>query len=152
MEGKRAMRWWPIALVAAAAACADYPRDIDGTLDRIRESRVLRVGATLAPDDVDLAQDYVSRLERATGARATMSAGPAEQQIALLEAGELDLVIGDFAEDSPWLTEVAVIEPLNERVVGDRMVGLAPVAANGENRWIMLLEREVRNLRAGGKR
>ena len=66
-----------------------------------------------------------------------------------LEAGELDLVIGEIAEDSPWRTEVSVIEPLSEHSLGERTIGLSPIARNGENRWVMLLEREVRDLRFG---
>jgi hypothetical protein len=42
-----------------------------------------------------------------------------------------------------------VIESLAERPLGERRVGLSPIARNGENRWIMLLEREARDLRAG---
>ena len=153
MKGEATMRWWPIALLVAATGCSDYPRDIDGTLDRIRETGVLRVGAAaLPPEDQALARAYLARLERATGARARVVSATPEYQIALLEDGRLDLVLGEFADDTPWLAEVAVVEPLSERVVGKRVVGLAPVAANGENRWIMLLEREVREMRGGAPR
>ena len=70
--------------------------------------------------------------------------GPAESQLARLEEGKLDLVIGEFIADSPWATSVAIIEPLATRRSDKRRFELAPAARNGENRWIALVEREVR--------
>jgi hypothetical protein len=134
------------------AACGPYPRDISGTLDSIERSGSLRVGfADLRAQDVLAAEAFVSRVESATGAKAKVDRGPTDSQIARLESGDLDLVIGEFAEDSPWTTETAIIEPLQRRKVGRRTLGLSPVAANGENRWIALLEREVRDSRKSGK-
>jgi hypothetical protein len=131
------------------SACTDYPRDIDGTLDRVRESRELRIGETpILAKDRRLARNFVTRLARATGALPRISTAPEERQLARLEQGELDLVIGEFAEDSPWAEHAALIEPLTVRRVGERKLGLAPVARNGENAWIAVVEREVRNARA----
>jgi len=130
----------------ALAACGPYPRDTEGTLERIEHDGRLRVGMTeLRATDRATARAYVERLEQATGARAVFASGTLEAQLHRLEQGELDLVIGDFAEDSPWLASVAIIEPLTTRVIGGRVFELAPVARNGENRWIALVEREVRD-------
>ena len=119
---------------------------MSGTLDRIEREKQFAVGfGALAPQDERAASDFVSRLERATGADATIERGPLERQLVRLEEGNLDLVIGEFAEDTPWAVPVAVIEPLGRRHEGKRRIHLAPVAANGENRWIALLEREVRD-------
>lgn len=57
-------------------------------------------------------------------------------------------MIGDFADDSPWADHVALIEPLSSRKTGERSVGLTPVARNGENQWIGLLEQQARDLKA----
>jgi len=143
-------------LLAAAlllAACGSYPRDIEGTRDRVEAGRVIRVGlfpGSLAGPDRAMAAVYLSRLSRATGAAPRIVMGAGESLLARLEAGELDLVIGEIAADSPWIDGVAVIEPLSEHRVNDRIIGLSPMARNGENRWVMLLEREVRNMRSGG--
>ena len=72
-----------------------------------------------------------------------------EALFAALEKGDLDLVVTEVADDSPWLTEVAVIDPLSRRRVGERLLGLSPVARNGENRWVALLERQQRDMQAG---
>ena len=68
-----------------------------------------------------------------------------ESQLARLEEGDLDLVIGEFHEKTPWAAPVAIIEPLSTRRAGKRVLELAPAAQNGENRWIALIEREVRD-------
>lgn len=150
---RRATRFGPALAALLLAACADYPRDISGTLDEIHVRGTLRVGfAAIQPEEKEIARAFVARLERATEARAVATTAPAEHLLAQLEDGNLDLVMGDFAADTPWLSDVAVIEPLSERREGQRTIGLAPVAANGENRWIVLLEREVRNVRDGAKR
>ena len=113
----------------------------------------MRVGfAELAAEDRLEAQEFVARLEAATGAQAEIEVAPMETQISRLEDGELDLVIGEFREDSPWMRHVAVLEPVSRRSVGERIHGLSPATANGENRWIALVEREIRdsNGRGGG--
>jgi len=146
----RILRSATAAAILTLSACSNYPRDIGGTLDRIHRSDRLRVGlAAIRPEDRALAEAFVARLERATGATATATTAPAERQLGRLEQGKLDVVLGEFADDTPWLAEVAVIEPLTEHREGRRTLGLAAVAANGENAWVMLLEREVRDLRAG---
>ena len=132
----------------ALAACGPYPRDVSGTLDRIERTQRLKVGlAELRPGDEMAARRFLARLEHATGARATIESGPLESRLVRLEHGDLDLVIAEIAEDSPWVTPVAVIEPLSRRREGRRGLGLSPIAMNGENRWIALVEREVRDMR-----
>lgn len=141
-----ALRRALILLCLVLAACGPYPDDVSGTLDRIERSGKLRIGLTnLGPDDERAARRFVARIEAAAGAEAVVDRGPAESQLARLEEGKLDLVIGEFAADSPWAQSVAIIEPLATRRAGKRTFELAPAARNGENRWIALIEREVRD-------
>jgi len=136
----------PILLCLALAACGPYPNDISGTLEGIEQSGTLRVGLTeLRPEDERTARAFIARLEQATGAHAQLDRGPAESQLARLDQGDLDLVLGDFATDSPWTPDVAIVEPLSKRLVGSREFGLSPVVRNGENRWVAIVEREVRD-------
>ena len=145
-EGAPVLRGPSILLCIALAACGPYPDDISGTLARIEQSGRIRVGlAGLGSADEPAAHRFVARLERATGAQAALARGPAERLLARLEEGDLDLVIGEFAADSPWAMPVAIIEPLATRREGKRVLELAPAARNGENRWIALVEREVRD-------
>lgn len=147
-ENRRAsaLRFPAILVCLALAACGPYPRDVSGTLDDIEQGGRFRVGlADLRAEDGPAAQAFVRRVEQATGAKAEIEAGHLEGQLARLEEGQLDLVIGELAEDTPWAPSVAIVEPLSKRREGKRVLGLSPVAANGENRWVALLEREVRD-------
>ncbi len=140
-----AMRRGAIILLLSLAACRPYPRDTAGTLDRIERSHAIRVGLIAGTPGIDRAKPFLTGLERATGAKAHPVGGSAEPLIAALNADQLDLVIGEFAADSPWIADVAVIEPLKMRRVGKSDLGLSAIARNGENRWIMLLEKHARD-------
>lgn len=137
---------FPLALLVAG--CGEYPRDIGGTLDRIEERGTIRVGLMeMRSVDEALARDFLRRVEQSTRARLVIERGPAELELARLDQGAIDLVLGDFASDSPWLPDVAIVEPIVNRPAGDRSLGLSPIAANGENRWVSLLEKTVRDMR-----
>ena len=133
----------PVLLAAAllVAGCDSIPRDPDGTLDRIRSDRAFRVGliASAAPPPSPV-RNLVRRLSRATGAEARLEQGSAEALLTRLEAGGLDLVVGEFAGKSPWAAKVNLTEPL---AAGDGTI-LAAAARNGENAWIALVHREAR--------
>lgn len=135
-------------LLCGLAACTDYPRDAESTLDSIRATQAIRLGlAPTAIADRPIFDRFIAELNTSTGARMQVTSGSEEELLARLEHGELDLVAGHFAEDSPWLADAALIEPLTSRPVGERRIGLAVVARRGENAWIGLLERTVRNVR-----
>jgi len=141
-----------ISLLAALAGCGAYPRDVEGTLDRVEAQHVVRVGLIGYPGserDRALTAAFLARLGRVTGASPHIVAGSAEPLLLQLQANGLDLVIGEIAPDSPWITDVAVIEPLSVRSQGGRSIGLSPIAMNGENQWIGLLEGLVRDQTGG---
>jgi hypothetical protein len=142
------MSRFALLLVLLVAGCANYPRDPAGTLDRIRAERVFRVG--IIAGDMPAAerakvQAYLAAVSGETGARPQLSTGAAEPLLLRLKQGALDLVVGPLAADSPWLDDVSIIEPLAERREGEETVALSPIARNGENAWIMLLERAARD-------
>jgi ABC-type amino acid transport substrate-binding protein len=123
-----------------AVGCDSIPADPDGTLERIRSERKFKVGliASHAPPP-DRAADLLRRLSRATGAEAAVERGPAEALLTRLEDGSLDLVLGEFAEKSPWAAQVTLTEPIGPK--GATI--LAAAARNGENAWIALVHREA---------
>ena len=84
-----------------------------------------------------------ARVARATGATPRLEEGASEPLLIALEEGKLDLVIGPLSPESPWVSRVALLEPIGETVTPQRL-SLTPIARNGENRWIMLLEAEAR--------
>ncbi|MCW1432169.1 hypothetical protein [Novosphingobium sp. JCM 18896] len=135
--------------LALLQGCSAYPRDIEGTSERIAQSHELHVGyGKLAPPLRARAERFVQAVAATCDARVVAEDGQSnEAMFALLDDNKLDLVMTEVAADSPWLSEVAVIEPLARRQIGNRELGLSAVARNGENRWIVRLESQVR---AGG--
>jgi len=134
-----------VCLAAVLAGCGSLPRDPDGTLGRVRSEHIFRVGIIsdggTPAGDAEMAA-FLARVSRATGARATVRRGASEPLLLDLEAGGLDLVLGPLAPKSPWADEVAILRPIAEPIAPQHLV-VTPIVRNGENRWIMLLEREA---------
>ena len=136
-----------LAVPLLLAACDDYPRDIEGTSDAVAARHRLRVGVIAGPAAFpDRQVTFIAALERKTGAKASVVTGSAEPLLLALDRGELDLVIGELSKETPWVADVAVIEPLATRRVADDTITLSPVARYGERRWVMTLEEVVRDL------
>lgn len=146
---------WRLAFCAALAlaGCDRLPKDPDGTLDRVRAERRFRVGLIATGDTpigADRTRAFLGRLAAATGATPVLKEGAAEPLLIELEDGKLDLVVGPLSPESPWLSRVALLRPIGEAVAPQHLL-LTPIARNGENRWIMLLEREARAVAVGNR-
>ncbi|HYG48868.1 MAG TPA: hypothetical protein VD846_13125 [Allosphingosinicella sp.] len=143
----------PALLLAAAlmiGGCDSIPADPDGTLARVRGEGRFRVGMIASagrPMVADGTAALLKGLSGATGARAAVEHGAAESLLTRLEDGDLDLVVGEFAEKSPWAAKVTLSEPIGRR--GPTI--LAAAARNGENAWIALVHREARAVASGGR-
>lgn len=124
--------------------CDGIPADPDHTSERVRAEGRYQVGL-IAPADVPsaaLEQAFLAHVSQAAGARAVIEADAAEPLLLRLEEGDLDLVIGRVAADSPWRTRVSPLPPLADAQGG--AIELTAFARNGENRWIALLDRQAR--------
>jgi hypothetical protein len=141
-----------ICAVLALAGCERLPRDPDGTLDRVRAERSFRVGLIAAGDTpigVERTKAFLVRVARATGATPLVKEAASEPLLLQLEDGQLDLVVGPLSPASPWVGEVALLRPIGETLEPQHLL-LTPIARNGENRWIMLLEREAKAVAGEG--
>src|SRR5690606_27027493 len=134
-----------VILAAIAAACADLPRDPEGTTERVRHAHEIVLGevagAPLSPGVGRTLDRVAARLDPGVE---TVS-GHGEDLLGRLEKGEVDLVYGHFAASSPWAARVHFGTPLGSR----RNIGKderVPRFAfrNGENGWIALVERATR--------
>ena len=139
---------WRLVLGAALllAGCDRLPQDPDGTLERVRAERRFRVGLIATggtPIRADRQKAFLARVAKATGAAPLLRQGASEPLLLALEGGQLDLVIGPLSPESPWVGRVALLPPVGETLAPQHLL-LTPIARNGENRWIMLLEREAR--------
>jgi hypothetical protein len=143
------MRCALLLLVLATAACGEFPRDPQGTLDQVRSTRVFLVGV-VAPLGEGPADPKVETLLKgvaaASGARPRLESGDMESLLDRLEEGQLDLVVGRFEAKSPWATLVSFSPPLAKEKQGRTEFYLAAAMRNGENAWIGLVEREARRV------
>jgi polar amino acid transport system substrate-binding protein len=119
-----------LCLAATLTACAgneDFPRDPEGTLDRVSGGTV-RVGVTDNKPWVDLSGDQpagvevilVERFARQLGAEVAWFEGSESSLMGALERKELDLVAGGLERSAPWSQMVSLTRPyvLDHIVVG----------------------------------
>jgi len=130
---------------ALLSACDALPRDPAGTSRLIGERHAFSVALVdpslrTAPQVVRL----VKELEKRTQAHARWQAGTGEALLQRLDDGTLDLAIGHFRADSPWATQVAFAPALSISGRADAPMELKAAMRNGENRWIMTVERASR--------
>lgn len=131
----------------ALASCNALPRDPDGTFDRIRHDRTVRIGLLDLPEGRRAeASALIKEVERRAGARAVRRTMATEPALAALQEERLDLVLGTFAKDSPWKTDVAFAPPLARWGGEKHPIALRAAMRNGENRWIMLVEEASRTV------
>ncbi|WP_173922702.1 transporter substrate-binding domain-containing protein [Agromyces sp. Marseille-P2726] len=126
------------------------PADPHGTLDRVRGGE-LRVGVSHQPpwtetyddrepsgDEVELVEQFAAALD----ADVEWAEGGESALVRALERGELDVVIGGIADDTPWAERAAATRAYAESIDdrGERTKHVMLVRM-GENRFLVELER-----------
>jgi polar amino acid transport system substrate-binding protein len=148
------MRWWracrlrgagalPLAL---AAACADLPRDPEGTLDRVRGG-TLRAGAVDSPPWLVRAgeratgpeAELIEAFARTLGARVAWQWGAQDAHMHDLERYELDIVAAGLTQKTPWGAHAGLSRPWLRREGQARVLAVAP----GENGFLTTLDRFI---------
>lgn len=126
-----------------AGACSEPPSDPAGTTARIERSGTVVLGEIAAAPRSPAAEAVVGRAARQLGATIERRRGHGEDLLDKLEHGEVDIVYGYFAKKSPWAAKVHLGEPIGRRktVPADEAVPRFAFR-NGENGWIMRVERE----------
>ena len=135
-------------LAATLAGCGmSIPADPDGTLDRVSGGE-LRIGASPDPGLVDVESstpsgplpDLAEQFAATLDARAEWTVGSEETLVGMLEAGDLDLIIGGFTERTPWIDKAGITRGYSgiEGADGRKIVLLVPL---GENAFLTDLER-----------
>lgn len=139
--------------MAVGVSGCDFPRDVEGTLERAQDGGSLRIGVTEHEPYVVLGDGQTTGVEvqlledfaRQLGAGVEYVPGSEETLVERLREGELDVVAGGITKRSPWKKEAAPTRPYattHERVadkeVTDKRVMLT---RNGENAFLVRLER-----------
>jgi polar amino acid transport system substrate-binding protein len=108
-----------LALVAALVCGCDFPRDPEGTLDRVRGG-VMRVGVTPAEPFVSLNDDgdptgveveLVRGFADTLDARVEWVTGSESDLMEALAGGQLDVVIAGLTRQSEWRRVAALTRP-----------------------------------------
>jgi polar amino acid transport system substrate-binding protein len=111
-----------LLLAAVAVTACQYPRDPDGTLNRV-EGGVMRVGVTEADPWVLLEGDrpvggaeveLARRFARDLGARIEWVQGSEEELVDAVKEGQVDLIVGGLTNKSRWKKDVAFTRPYVE--------------------------------------
>lgn len=133
-----------VTLCLALVGCDRLPRDPEGTLDRITATHRMVIGLA-GPNDPAAAR-LVAALARETGATPVLRGGSLEPLIVELDAGRIDVIVAEVTKGTPWKMLVAPGPPLATRGSGKERLELRALIKNGENRWIMLVERASRDV------
>ncbi|WP_241249140.1 transporter substrate-binding domain-containing protein [Agrococcus sp. KRD186] len=141
-----------VAVTAALAGCGmTIPSDVEGTLDAVTGG-VLEVGVTPNPPYVDTSDeqptgsevDLVTSFADSVGATLEWTEGSEQTLVGLLEAGEIDLVIGGLTDDTPWSERAALTRAYAQAEQADgSSKGLVMLAPMGENAFLSALERHL---------
>lgn len=137
-------------LIFFLTACGlQLPVDPHGTLDRVRGG-VMRVGVTENRPWVK-----VDAAEEPSGIEPTLISGFADQldsdiewttgsEAVLLEEldqGELDIVVGGFLDDTPWIEKGAITVPYREQRTSSSREKHVMIVRMGENGLLLALEK-----------
>lgn len=127
-----------LLVLLVLSGCDGFPRDTDGTLDRVTTSKRFTVG--FEPGD-RAARAFIATVATMTGAVPVYVEGSGEELMLAVEAGEVDLLMVPLDPASPWATRVTIGPPLAEPGGRARLV---PVTRNGENAWVDRVHRAAR--------
>jgi polar amino acid transport system substrate-binding protein len=113
------LRWLFVLLACVALAGCTYPRDPEGTLDRVRGG-TLRVGISPSEPWVTLAEDrppagveveLVKEFARSVEAEVEWVKGSESDLMEALDGRQLDVVIAGLTRRSVWMNEAALTRP-----------------------------------------
>ncbi len=148
MSARAKMTAVAVVTVLLAGCGVQVPTDPHGTLERV-EDGVLHAGATAnAPwVEVDpsgiptgsepaLVQDFAQQL----GSEVEWTVGSEAELVAALERGDLDVVVGGFRDDTPWVDKAAVTRPYAETTTPDGTEKHVMITRMGENGFLVALE------------
>lgn len=126
------------------------PADPRGTLDRA-DGGTLRVGVAENPPWIELdtsgaeptgsEADLISQFAQERDATVDWAEGSEAVLVAALDRGELDIVVGGFLDDTPWVEKAAATRPYTEREGPDGPEKHVMLARMGENRLLIALEK-----------
>lgn len=126
------------------------PTDPEGSLDRIRSSEVLRVGASPRDGWVEVSAgsepsgrepSLVERFADHLGVDVEWTVAGEEELVSLMEEGDLDMAVGGITDKNLWLDKVGLTRPYSEVDVQGTTEKHVMMVRMGENALQSELER-----------
>jgi polar amino acid transport system substrate-binding protein len=119
-------------------ACEPFPRDGEGTLERVRDG-TLRAGNLGEAPWAEVEAQAVEELAETLGAEVEWTTDG--DLLADLEDGHLDLVVGGLTEDTPWKERVGLTRPWLKGAPGKKDSRHVFAVRPGEHAWLVEVER-----------
>ncbi|NDV02076.1 hypothetical protein [Pseudoroseicyclus tamaricis] len=136
-----------VLATSALAGCDSFPKDPDNTTEEVQERGAVRVGLVGGGESEAEERLLAEAIASEAGVTVEARTDTSEALMYLLEEGEIDLVIGEFADKTPWSERAAfTIAPGIDSPPKDLPVLRAAVPL-GENRWLMLVSEAMREER-----
>ena len=153
MSGRRSARRalaMAAVLSVATAGCSTFPKDSEGTLDRVRGGTLVvgvsehepwtsvGPGGDVSGTEVSLVEGFADSL----GAEIEWEIGPESVLADEVKRGQVDILIGGLTSVSPWKSDLSLTRPYTKVKSEDgkeqKMVMGVP---KGENAFQVALER-----------
>ncbi|HEX8551149.1 MAG TPA: transporter substrate-binding domain-containing protein [Abditibacteriaceae bacterium] len=143
----RVKRFLPLLLLVLGG-CSNLPRDCDSWTPRIQAARVMEVGIALGEGDVARTREkeIIEAVAKKLGVKVQWREGQALELMHELEERKLPLVAASVRIDSPFADKVGLSQPYYES--GETKLCLA--VAPGENKLLLLVDKEILARRSGG--
>jgi polar amino acid transport system substrate-binding protein len=108
-----------LLVIATVVAGCQFPRDMDGTLERLRDGGALRAGVSEHEPWVSLATEdpggvevgLIREFATDQGGRVEYTQGSEQDLVEALHRRELDVVIGGITDRTRWKREAAMTRP-----------------------------------------
>lgn len=124
--------------------CDGLPRDAAGTTDRIERTHKMRATVLPGTPDARPALALLDAYAHKHGAQLTLVPIHGEHAHKALEDGEIDVLVGHFAQASPWQADIALSKPVARGEPDDKHHPVLRIARrNGENALILATDRLV---------
>jgi hypothetical protein len=138
-----------LAALPGLAACK-LPVDPEGTTEAVRGGTLAvgLLGEEMPPDDARA----VRRVAEALAADAVVVRGGAHELLAQLERGDVHLLAGGIPEESPFVRKAGRSNPIGHVTLGPDRVPRVLLVRQGENRFLLEVNRALQPLTREARR